>query len=354
MLKLRHILSLAGAAAWLVTMSACSTDDKGGNTPPTVVPTQDVTTEAFYKGDIYGSGAGNLWINFISKMEYDASHKDYVGPGYILCLDFNTVLAENADFAELADGTYTSDFSADSHQPLTLNIANGDSFLTRYTDSGSPKTLGITGGTVKVSRDEGYYRIEANLQLEDSSEYHYSFVGPISFLNRSKEGQMSNLAQDVTVSGLSQALLAYMGTAFTETSDLFTVILAGPDYDLDNNFGGSDALMLSFNVTPGSSKAIPDGTYTLIDAASADDYPVGTALSGVYEPTYGGYFGSWYFSTASQVESAARTGSIKVTRSGEDDYTFEIDLKDGYGHRISATYTGKCLVKDWSQRQNRP
>ena len=79
---------------------------------------------------------------------------------------------------------------------------------------------------------------------------------------------MSNLAQDVTVSGLSQALLAYMGTAFTETSDLFTVILAGPDYDLDNNFGGSDALMLSFNVTPGSSKAIPDGTYTLIDAAS--------------------------------------------------------------------------------------
>ena len=28
---------------------------------------------------------------------------------------------------------------------------------------------------------------------------------------------------------------------FTETSDLYTVLLAGPDYDLDSNYGQSDA-----------------------------------------------------------------------------------------------------------------
>lgn len=353
MQKTRQFVLILSAAAWIMTMPACSNDNKNeGNPDPSIVPTQDVTTEAFYKGDIYGSGAGNLWINFISDMEYDADLKDYIGPGYILCLDFNTTLAENADFATLAAGTYTSDYSADSHQPFTLNIANGDSFLSQYDSGGSTKTQNIAGGSVTVSLNKGYYCIDADLQLEDGSKYTYSFIGNISFLNRSKEGQMSNLTQDVSVDGMTQALLAYVGMAFTETSDLYTVIIAGPDYDLDNNFGLSDALTLSLNVTPGSSKEIPAGTYTLIDAATADDYDVGTALSGVYEPTYGGYFGSWFFSTAGQIESAARTGSIKVSHSGGNDYTFVIDLKDGYGHRISGTFSGLCLLKDWSQQKN--
>ena len=353
MQKTRQFVLILSAAAWIMTMPACSNDNKNeGNPDPSIVPTQDVTTEAFYKGDIYGSGAGNLWIYFISDMEYDADLKDYIGPGYILCLDFNTTLAENADFATLAAGTYTSDYSADSHQPFTLNIANGDSFLSQYDSGGSTKTQNIAGGSVTVSLNKGYYCIDADLQLEDGSKYTYSFIGNISFLNRSKEGQMSNLTQDVSVDGMTQALLAYVGMAFTETSDLYTVIIAGPDYDLDNNFGLSDALTLSLNVTPGSSKEIPAGTYTLIDAATADDYDVGTALSGVYEPTYGGYFGSWFFSTAGQIESAARTGSIKVSHSGGNDYTFVIDLKDGYGHRISGTFSGHCLLKDWSQQKN--
>lgn len=108
-----RLFHLLGIALLSFTLAACS--DSGDNDPTpspdgggdgtTLVPTQDVTTEAYYKGDLYDTSTGNLWINFISKMEYDASEGDYVGPGYILCLDFNTTLAENADFATLAEGT---------------------------------------------------------------------------------------------------------------------------------------------------------------------------------------------------------------------------------------------------------
>ncbi len=353
MRKMQRLLLLLGTAALTLATAACSNDkdDNGGNGGGNgggITPTEGVTTEAFYKGDLYGAGTGNLWINFISDMEYDASAGDYTGPGYILCLDFNTTLAANADFAALAEGTYTCDYTNDTHEAFTLNVAHGDSYLARYDANGGAESSDITGGTVTVSTQEGYYRIDAALTLSDGSEYAYSFIGAISFLNRSGEGQMSNLTQDTEVKGLSQALLAYGGTVFTETSDLYTVLLAGPNYDLDSNYGQSDALMLSVNVTPGSSTGIPSGTYTVIDALTADDYDVNTLLSGVYEPAYGGYFGAWYFSTTGKVEASLRSGTVTVTNRGGNEYTFEIDLKDGYGHRVTGSYAGVCRVEDWS------
>ena len=268
-----RLFHLLGIALLSFTLAACS--DSGDNDPTpspdgggdgtTLVPTQDVTTEAYYKGDLYGTSTGNLWINFISKMEYDASEGDYVGPGYILCLDFNTTLAENADFATLAEGTYTCNYASDSHEAFTLNVAYGDSYLLRYAEGGGSESFDITGGTVTVALREGYYCIDAHLTLSDNSDYDYSFVGELSFLNRSDEGQMSNLTGDVTLSGMTQALAGYYGAAFTDTSDYYTIIIAGPDYDLDVNYGASDALMLTLNVTPGSTDGIPSGSYTVVD-----------------------------------------------------------------------------------------
>ena len=100
---------------------------------------------------------------------------------------------------------------------------------------------------------------------------------------------MSNLTGDVALSGMTQAMAAYYGASFTDTSDFYTVIIAGPDYDLDINYGTSDALMLTLNVTPGSPEGIPSGSYTVADTSTAEDFYPNTALSGIYDPTYGGY-----------------------------------------------------------------
>ncbi len=358
MKKISHLLHLLVLAAVTVALAACSDSNDntpapdptpGGDTPGTEIqPTEGVTTEAFYKGDLYESGTGNLWINFISDMRYDEDEGDYVGPGYVLCLDFNTTLAENADFASLAEGTYTCDYANDTHAEFTLNVAYGDSYLLRYAEGGGSSSFEITGGTVTVAVQEGYYCIDAALTLSDDSTFEYSFIGEISFLNRSEEGQMSNLTGDIALEGMTQGLMAYGGTVFTETSDLYTVILAGEEYDLDTNYGASDALMFSFNVTPGSSTGIPSGRYTVIDAMTADDYDVNTLLSGVYEPTYGGYFGSWYFSTKQKLEASLRGGEVEVTDNGDGTYRFEINLKDGYGHAVTGSCTVPCRVEDWS------
>lgn len=358
MKKISHLLHLLGIAAVTVALAACSDSNDntpapdptpGGDTPGTEIqPTEGVTTEAFYKGDLYEAGTGNLWINFISDMKYDEDEGDYVGPGYVLCLDFNTALADNADFASLAEGTYTCDYANDTHAEFTLNVAYGDSYLMRYAEGGGSSGFEITGGTVTVAVKEGYYCIDAALTLSDDSAFEYSFIGEISFLNRSEEGQMSNLTGDIALEGMTQGLMAYGGTVFTETSDLYTVILAGKDYNLDINYGTSDALMFSFNVTPGSSTGIPSGRYTVIDAMTADDYDVNTLLSGVYEPTYGGYFGSWYFSTTQKLEASLRGGEVEVTDNGDGTYRFEINLKDGYGHAVTGSCTVPCRVEDWS------
>lgn len=340
-------LRFLSITALTAAFAACSDNNEGGGTPPPVTPTKGVSTEAYYKGDYYEAGTGNLWINFISDMEYDAMQEDYVGPGYVLCVDFNTALAQNADFATLAAGTYAGD-DADTYAAFTLNVADGDSFLTQYDAAGDSTTKEIASGSVTVTLEEGYYHFEGALKLDDGTDYSYSYIGNLTCLNRSDEGKMSNLEGNVAMTELSQALLMYNGTAFTETSDLYVMLIAGPDYDLDTNYGKSDAMMISVNVAPGSSTGIPSGSYTIINVEEADDYPVGTALSGLYNATYGGYFGSWFYSTKNKQESSVRSGKVTVTNNGNDSYKFDIEMKDGYGHTITGTYSGTCRVEDWS------
>lgn len=358
MKKFRLFLSCLGILS-LTAFAACTNDkaendEGGGNDTPggggdteVVTPTKGVTTDAYYKADHYGAGTGNLWINFTSDMKLDPDLGEYIGPGYVLCLDFNTALAENADFAKLAEGTYTSG-ETDTHAAFTLNVADGDSYLTRYDADGTPDMLEIVAGSVVVTIEQDYYHLECSLMLEDGTPYPYSFIGKLTFINRSSEGKMSNLTENVAVTGLTQALLAYNGKAFTAESDLYFILLAGPDYNLEINYGESDALMISVNVPPGSSDGIPSGTYTMIDAATAKEYPVGTALSGVFDSTYGAYYGTWYFSTQNKLESSIQGGEVTVTNSGNDTYTIKFSLRDGYGHKVEGSYSGVCGVEDWS------
>lgn len=329
-----------------VSFTACSDDDDSGKIiiDPIVTPSDDIINEGYYKGDIYGNGTGNLWINFISKdLVWDDFEEDYTGNGAIVCLDFNTDLATNPDFAILSDGEYTAD---DTHAAYTLNI-DGDSYVTTYSASGT-SAKEVTAGNVTVSKDGEYTVIDALLTLEDDTEYEFRYVGKLRIINRTSEGEMSNLTGDVTLNDLTQGLISYWGEVFTETSDYYTVVLAGEDFDLAENFGNAPSIMIGLNVTPGSSTGIPAGTYTIIDAMEADDYDTGTALSGVYEPSLGGFFGTMYFHTLEGFEAAIKSGTITVADNGNNSYTITFDLKDGYGHSVKGSYSGTLEFEDIS------
>ena len=94
------------------------------------------------------------------------------------------------------------------------------------------------------------------------------------------------------------------------------------------------------NVTHGAGDYIPDGPYTLLDANTAEELPAGTMIAGIYDASYGGYWGCWFYSVRRQVEARLVSGMVDVSREG-DIYTLELKLKDGAGRNVTATYTGK-------------
>ena len=338
------VVSLCSFAA--LNFTSCSDDDD--NTPnlpeePVETPTT-MNVEGYYKGDIYDNGTANLWVNFISKdLKYDDDEEDYTGTGDIVCLDFNTTVASNPDLPTLADGTYTA---ADTQDDFTINI-DGESYVVKYTNSVSSE-YEVIGGTATVSHSGANTVITAQLELENGEIYEFEYTGPVAIYNRSGEGQMSNLSGDVTLNDLTQGVAMYYGEAFTETSDHYILVLAGKDFDLETNYGESASVMLGLNVTPGSTTGVPSGTYTVIDAMDADDYEPNTCLSGVYDPTYGGFFGTWYFNTLSALEASAQSGTVEVTNNGDGNYTIKFNLKDGYGHKITGEYTGHLDLEDIS------
>lgn len=352
----RNIVAVLLCTATCVGFSACSDDDDKAPviTDPEPEPepgddvpelTTDISVEGYYKGDIYDNNTGNLWLNFISKdLVWDDFEEEYTGKGVLVCLDFNTVPASNPDLAELADGTYTA---ADTHAVYTLNTGLEDSYVVRY-DGASPDQQDIVSGSVKVEKINNYTHIVADVTLADGDDFEFEYYGLVKAYNRSGEGQFSNLTGNVAMTDLTQGIAMYAGEAFTETSDHYMLVIAGEDYDLEENYGSSPSIMIGLNVAPGSNDGIPSGTYQLVDAMSAEDYEVGTALSGVYEPTYGGFFGTWYFATSDMLEAAMQTGNIVVVNNGDGSYVITFDMADGYGHTVKGTYTGKLEFADIS------
>lgn len=150
---------------------------------------------------------------------------------------------------------------------------------------------------------------------------------------------MSNLTEDVELT-FTQGMAIYYGDIYEMGSDAWNVVLAEADYDLDINYGQGDAVQLAFNVTHGAGDYIPDGPYTLLDANTAEELPAGTMIAGIYDASYGGYWGCWFYSVRRQVEARLVSGMVDVSREG-DIYTLELKLKDGAGRNVTATYTGK-------------
>lgn len=343
-IKTLYYVAICLAAS--TTMWSCSDNDDP--TPPPVNPpalTTEWDSEAYYKGDYYDNSTGNLWVGLIStSLTYSEDDEDYVGNGKIILIDFNTALAENPDFATLKPGDYVC---ADTHAEGTINL-DDESYVTVYTENASPEMLSVTDGYINVSLTDGIYTIEGTLTTSDGTETEVKYVGPLAIYNRSDEGHKSNITGNITLSALTQGLALYGGEVFTSTSDYYMLIISEADYDVESNFGPGQAINLGLNVTPGSNTGIPSGTYTLIDPMEADDYDPFTALGGFYEATYGGFYGAWYFYSLKGLEASAATGTVTVDNKGNNQYTITLNLKDGYGHAITGTYTGALQLEDVS------
>ena len=337
-------------AAFLGMMAvSCSDSDEnngnggngGGNGEDNRPTLSDVRVEAYYGGDYYEVGTGNLWINFSQgnfSVEYDDFDdiSGYTGTGSVVCLDLNQTLAPNPDQVSLVAGTYLVDLT-ESFAEGTVN--GSESYILNVVD-GQASLQTLTAGSVTITDlGEKIYTITCNLTTSEGDSFKTSYTVLCRPINRTGEGIMSNLDKDVEVDDLSQALFLYEGDLFeTGESDMYIVVLGADDFDLSTNYGLGNSLMLYFNVEPGSSTGIPSGTYDqFIDIETAESLPVGSCLSGLFY--YGTYMGCWYLCTGEQYEACLCGGAIEVENNGGS-YTIRGELKTGDDRTVTFTYAG--------------
>lgn len=330
------------AAIMSAMLVACDKDDdKTTPVEPTPdptpeipwTPTEGISTESYYKGEGETEGVANCWINFVSD-DYVMDDWGDVTSGYILIVDFNTVVAANPDFATLAEGTYTISEEVASFTAGATKTAcvDGQTVETQY-----------AGGTVEVARQGDMYKIECKLLDSDANEFEFSYTGGVTFINRSDKGEMSNLTGDVAIGELTQGYFGLMGESMFEgaDSDMAVMVLAGSDFDLEVFYGNSDSVCLYFNIPIGAEE-IPDGTYEVL-SDDATNIPAGTMVPGLKDGIT--IYGTWFFSTERKLESSVRGGSVTVSHEGNV-FDVKIELLDGYGNKISGSYKGQ--LEDYS------
>lgn len=316
------------------------TDSEWAQTKATIEAGEQIRAEAYYAGDYYDAGSGNCWINFIKGDITVDDDGNAHGNGMILCIDLNITLADNPDFAALDEGTY--EITGDRLVP-SMN-GEGDSYCI-ISENGKTSGGSITGGTVEIKKGSSEYTYETvcELQTEDGSKVSLSYTGLISLINHSGSGQMSNLREDVTLTTLTQGSQTYFGDLFElGESELYMIVLADSNYDLETNFGTGENIVLYFNVPVGSENGLPAGTYEgMLDLNTASSAPVGTCLGGLYD--YGTYMGCWYFNLGKQIEASFKDGKFTVEKDG-DNYRIKGSGTDGHGNEVTIDYEGQLRM----------
>ncbi|MDE7411472.1 MAG: hypothetical protein K2M94_05470 [Paramuribaculum sp.] len=344
---------LALGLAMIVGFVACSEENNDipeEEVKPTPAPavepefTTNLLSEGQYRGDYFDSGSGNILIGISDNtIVYDENTNQFTGSGKMIALCFNTVIAENPDFAQLEEGAYSGNKTNDKGT-FTLG---GKSYITTYTD-GKPSKSAITKGSVIVSAyGDNVYAIEGVLTTDNEKTEIY-YVGKIPIYNRSYLGVYSNLTSSVQLPEFNQAALIDQGTFYSSQSDYIMLGLAGEDYTILENYGNGQCIWVGFNVNLGSA-GVPSGTYPLIvssEMGADEEFVPFTVLDGFYFPPLDGIYGSWYFYAGSGLEAAIKTGNVTVVNKGNDEYSFILDVKDGHGNSIKGNYEGSVVYID--------
>lgn len=341
---------------------ACSDDNDEDDKKPIVDPEPDPNPEdkltkgywnlSFYKGDAYEQETGYYWINLVSEdLKWNETKETYDGEGFILCVDFNSSLAETPDHPKPSEGVYNV-VTEDVHDALTVNAFMDDSFVRYYYNDKDEEEIGVKSGTFEIKYEGEYMKIICDFVLLNDTKFEFTYLNKIVFFNRSTEGKHSNLEKSIEIKDLTQGAIIYNGPAYTESSDLYNIILAGDEYSIKNNEGDANSFNLLINVAPNSKDGIPSGIYTAFDALSADDYLPNTCWAGFYYPDFMAFMGCMFYNSKEALEAALTQGQVEVTNNGNNNYTFEVDMKDGYGNKVTGSYTGTVLYGNASEEQS--
>ena len=353
---MRKWMNLAVCTAIAVSgtiLASCSDDEpangggNGGGNGSGEIELSDAGVMAYYTGDYYEVGTGNVYINFTQgdiTAEYDEFDDltGYSGTGSVLCIDINQALSSDPDQVVLTAGTYIVDAS-ESYAAGTVN--GSDSYLLDVVDGVATECTFTSGSVAIESLGDKIYKFDYDFVGSNGAAVKGSYTVLCRVINRSEEGVMSNLDADVEAKDLTEALFVYEGDLYdTGESDIYLIMMGDKDFDIETNYGPGNSIMLSLCVEPGSSNGIPAGTYdAFVDIDTAEELPAGSCIAGMYY--WGQYLGCWYFNDTLQYESSLCGGSLTVANDGGA-YTIGGTLLDGKGRSVEIRYSGTPVIID--------
>ncbi|MDE6783081.1 MAG: hypothetical protein K2J17_05095, partial [Paramuribaculum sp.] len=273
----------------------------------------------------------------------DLEPDKFTGNGKMIAICFCTAIAEDPDFAELVQGKYTGN---NTHDKGSFTLG-GQSYIVTYTNGKATKAAVTQGNVTVTAYGDGVYSIEGTL-ITGAGATKVNYVGKIPMYNRSFLGSMSNLTSAVQLPEFKAVAMINHGTYYSDQTEYIQLGLAGENYTLLNNYGDGQCVWFALNVNLGAN-GIPSGTYSVIDSGAMgedEDFNPFTIIDGFYYPPLDASYGSWYYYSGGGVEAAIKGGNVTVLNKGNNQYTVNINVKDGHGNAITGSYEGEIVYID--------
>lgn len=239
---------------------------------------------------------------------------------------------------------YYTDSGVQYNNSYYYHLENG-----RYVDEDSRF---FTDGMVIVERSGDSYTIAGRLECRDMNGYdatnfQFNFRGDINFGDNVEfiyDGATLPSSLDLgEMEGSSD--FSYYGNLYS-AGDHWTVELWN---HADPALSGND-IVLHLNTPKGDGGSFPDGVYAI--ATVPREGKPGTADRGYFYDgrAYGTQCKAWNGNsyTASVFAAPDNKSYVKVTARGGGVYSFDVDICDRLGSRVTCTYTGAVGISDKS------
>lgn len=317
---------------------------------------------AYYYGNLYSSGTGNIYINlYDGTFEEESGSMTSVGTNFSLCA-FSTLFGD-PEQAKVRPGTYTMSrhFTSGTYYPglemtyAGITIPFGSYVKQRVAiNSGDDYRYGyIVDGTVVITEnDNGTYNFEINCVTDGG----YTVKGTaanvsIPVYNLSDDTAkaiISNLEDDVELDlgYVTNGRLYHNGPI--NGVRRFTIDLGSPS-GLDGNTEG-DLQRIEF-LADLSNAELPMGTYTVMeqDHTYSNFYAPYKLVQGYFYN--GGLSGTRYMHyeegryRVMDLLAPAVEGTTTIQKNDDGTYTINMDFVDDAGYKITGSWTGTLLLQ---------
>ena len=287
----------------------------------------------YYYGDLKKTGAANYYFYLSDKGFIDEVMMEAEGNYYLI--DLYAPTSEDGANALVQEGTYTFDLESKKENGTFTTLS-----CFKQTDfSGLGTSYDFEEGTLVVTKDGDNWNFELTVTIEGET-HHVVYNGPQSFKNYSPsddwvrpDGNYSAVTEDMT---LTPESIEARYTGFEDGGNLAIDFVQG-----------NTTLSLSFMAANTDGAMIP-GKYLVTGTLEPGTIEFGTAtnLMGFLFLPSGSYLLIEDPETYSETYGFISGGTVDVSQTGEDTFSFEFNLQMEGQYSLTGTWEGPVEIKE--------